>query len=55
MLGPGEAGGCNHVRIPRGTPPGRYRFLKSVGVQVTPRVGRSFELAAPFTVLPVRR
>ena len=51
-LGPGAAGGCNRLLIPSGTPPGRYRILKTLGVEIAPRVGRSFTVTAPFRVLP---
>jgi hypothetical protein len=48
--GPGLAGRCSALRLPRDFPPGQYRIVKEVGPSSWPTGKQSYHLAAPFEV-----
>jgi len=51
-VGLGGAGSCSRFKISAGTPPGRYRIRRSVGVAVGRIHWVSLTLTAPFSVAP---
>lgn len=50
MAAPGTSGRCSALRLPADVARGRYRIVKHLGEQVSPRRSRSHWLTAPFTV-----
>lgn len=51
----GGAGSCSSFTIPAGTPKGRYRVVKHVGVYVGRKSTLGVTLTAPFSVLASRK
>jgi hypothetical protein len=51
FVGPGWAGQCSTLRLPRDFPLGQYRIVKEVGPPSWPQGKRSYYLTAPFEVI----
>ncbi len=50
FAGPGSAGRCSALQLPRDFPAGQYRIVKEVGPSSWPKSKRSYHLTAPFEV-----